>query len=100
MITKVDVHQTLVKAKETFDQRGGAQHRFIDKENKVCAMGALSMFILEYPQLWVRCVNALNNSAVELYGRTIVNVNDSIGYAAAQACYDHAIKSINIDEAE
>jgi hypothetical protein len=107
MITKVDVHQALINAKETFDQRGGAQYRLLDQWDRVCAIGALRVAILghanqeiklEDRELYSECACVLNNSALELHGRTIANVNDSVGYMAAQAVYDHAIKLINSED--
>jgi hypothetical protein len=104
MINNTEIYRTLVAAKELFDRRGGAIGAALDSDNRVCASNALRLTIkndiderldAEQRALYRTCGYVLNNSSVELYNtQDIIVVNDDIGYDAARAVYDHAIKTI------
>jgi hypothetical protein len=88
----------LIKARDIFNDHGGARFVLQDAHSRVCAAGALLEAITgsatsagKYP--FVKCTMILSESARELYGEKIImNVNDIIGFEAVKHCYDHAIK--------
>jgi hypothetical protein len=96
----IELSEYLKSAKDYFEEYGGARGEAVDSQSKVCAIGALIMINrqMKFDFLYGKSVTVLNNAAIELYGKLIVQVNDHLGIEAVKHCYDYAIKSINTDE--
>lgn len=93
--------QELESARKIFQEHGGAIDTY-HHHGKVCAVGALMMAVYgkaasqleNFPPFGSGSLDQLQQSASELFDRTIIQVNDVLGRQAVLDTYDHAIKNI------
>lgn len=85
--------QVLESAREYFIRHGGAQGMPTNTRGQVCA-GQAVVEIVGYGAFGDKPFLALSDAAYDLFGTSIIQVNDKLGKKAALECYDYAIKQL------